>query len=117
MHWNVLGTDEFEAWYTHTLDDAQRAAVAARVDLLEQYGPQLGRPTIDTLAGSKLANLKELRVSKGGALRVIFIFDPKRSAVLLLGGSKTGRWSEWYATAIPEAETLYERYLDETGQS
>lgn len=61
--------------------------------------------------------MKELRVSKGGAIRVLFAFDPKRQAVLLLGGDKTGRWNAWYAEAIPLADDLFDEYLAETGQA
>ena len=75
----------------------------------------LDRPLVDTLAGSRLHNLKELRVPSG-AIRVLFVFDPRRTAILLLGGDKTDRWREWYERAIPEAERLYADYLKETGQ-
>jgi hypothetical protein len=81
-----------------------------------EKGPALGRPLVDTIVGSTLSNLKELRVSKSGALRILFVFDPLRQAVLLLGGNKTGRWEEWYREAIPEAERLYGIYLDELRQ-
>lgn len=57
--------------------------------------------------------MKELRASEGGALRVMFAFDPRRHAILLVGGDKTGRWSEWYEWAIPVADDLYDVYLDE----
>jgi hypothetical protein len=87
--------------------------VIAGVQELEVHGPALGRPLVDTLKGSQLPNLKELRVSKGGALRVLFAFNPLRTAILLLGGDKSGRWSEWYETAIPEAEMLYAEHLEE----
>jgi hypothetical protein len=65
----------------------------------------LGR---DTLTGTKLPNLKELRTTaEGSHLRVLFAFDPRRAAILLLGGDTTGRWEEWYRKAIPQAERLY----------
>ena len=57
-------------------------------------------------------NMKELRVSAGGRrLRVLFLFDPRGTAVLLLGGDKTGSWSDWYADAVAQADEIYERYL------
>jgi hypothetical protein len=59
--------------------------------------------------------MKELRVSKGGALRVLFAFDPRRNAILLLGGDKSGQWTEWYEWAIPAADLLYDLYLTELG--
>lgn len=88
----------------------------ARVELLETEGPSLGRPTVDSIVGARHPNMKELRVSKGGAIRILFASDPRRQAVLLIGGDKTGRWSAWYETAIPPADDLFDRYLDETGQ-
>ena len=112
MAWEVEFTDEFAAWFDG-LTTAQQTAIAARVLELETEGPQLGRPTVDTLQGSRIPNLKELRISAGGALRILFVFDPRRMAVLLLGGDKTGDWSEWYKTAIPEAEAIYEALLAE----
>lgn len=72
--WEVVYTDEFGVWFAQ-LDDEQQDAVIARVDLLESEGPALGRPTVDTIRGSRHPNMKELRVSKGGAIRVLFAFD------------------------------------------
>jgi hypothetical protein len=57
--------------------------------------------------------MKELRASEGGALRVLFMFDPRRQVILLLGGDKTGHWSEWYVRAIPVADDLYDDYIEE----
>ena len=65
------------------------------------------------VAMSRHNNMKELRVSKGGALRVLFAFDPRRHAILLLGGDKSGRWSEWYRWAVPAADDLYDTHLGE----
>jgi hypothetical protein len=56
--------------------------------------------------------MKELRVVRGGALRILFAFDPRRAAILLLGGDKTGQWNEWYRTAVPEADRLYDEHLN-----
>ena len=80
--------------------------------MLAEYGPTLGRPLVDTLAGSKLANLKELRPRRTN-IRVLFIFDPWRSAILLVAGDKSGQWDKWYRTAIPHADQLYDDYLAE----
>jgi hypothetical protein len=112
MAWQVEVTDEFTAWY-EGLDPEQQDRVNAAIDELEERGPALGRPWVDTLAGSKLANLKELRVHRDGHLRILFVFDPRRTAILLLGGDKTRQWAEWYRWAIPEAERLYDMYLEE----
>lgn len=112
----MVYTDQFGAWF-ETLDEDQQDAVIARVELLEMEGPALGRPTVDTIEGSRHPNMKELRVSKGGAIRILFAFDPRRQAILPLGGDKKGQWSTWYAQAIPQADDLFDEYLDETGQS
>jgi len=84
------------------------------VELLAEQGPQLDRPYADRIRGSKYHNMKELR-PRGAAktCRVLFLFDPRRQAILLLGGDKRGEWESWYTEAIPKAERLYERYLDE----
>lgn len=111
MVWNVEGTDEFHRWFSG-LTSSERIAVAAKIDLLEEKGPSLGRPHADTLKGSALTNLKELIIQHAGdPYRVIFAFDPRRTAVLLLGGRKTD--NRWYKTAVPEAERIYKRYLQE----
>jgi hypothetical protein len=75
--WEVLYTDEFGKWF-EALAEKQQDAIIARVDLLEQHGPALGRPVVDTVAHSRHANMKELRVSAEGALRILFAFDPAR---------------------------------------
>lgn len=110
--WEVEFTDEFGEWW-ETLSLEQQAEVRKRVNLLQQKGPALGRPTVDTITGSTISNLKELRTSAAGILRILFVFDPRRTAILLLGGDKTGQWVEWYEWAIPEAERLYVVYLEE----
>ena len=110
--WEVEFTDEFGEWWS-SLSLEQQAEVRKRVNLLQQRGPALGRPTVDTITGSTISNLKELRTSAAGTLRILFVFDPRRTAILLLGGDKTGQWVEWYEWAIPEAERLYAIYLEE----
>jgi hypothetical protein len=107
--WEIEYTDEFELWWDELVKDDQERVQAA-VEILEQTGPALGRPMVDTLKGSRLPNLKELR-PRGGHLRVLFAFDPRRVALLLLGGDKSGRWSDWYAEAIPAAEARYGEHL------
>lgn len=99
-------------------DADTRAAIAAAVRFLEVDGPQLGRPRADTLNGSKLANLKELRVSKGSEpVRCAYIFDPKRQAVLLCGGNKQGKSGkseeQFYKDLIKVAEAEYSKYLQQ----
>src|SRR5262245_53987980 len=107
--WEIEGTDEFATWFNE-LSNNDRASVIAAVDELERRGPALGRPLVDTIQSSRHANMKELR-PRGGNLRVLFAFNPLRSAILLLGGDKTHRWSEWYRQAIPGADALYDEHL------
>lgn len=101
MEWKVEYTNEFERWFDE-LTDGQQIAVYDRVELLRQRGPDLRRPIVGEISSSCYPNMKELRASEGGALRVLFIFDPRRTAILLLGGDKSGRWEEWYLEAIPQ---------------
>lgn len=111
MPWEIEYTDEFEAWWDSLdVDEQERVAVAVRV--LEQLGPGLGRPWVDTLEGSRHPNMKELR-PRGGHLRVLFAFDPRRTALLLIGGDKAGLWTAWYEVAIPAADQLYDAHLTE----
>jgi hypothetical protein len=83
--------------------------------VLERIGPTEGRPLVDTITASRIANLKELRPPSSGRseIRILFVFDPWRSAILLVAGDKAGQWSRWYRAAIPEAERLYADYLDQ----
>ena len=116
--WEVSGTDEFATWYDE-LDKDEQSAIEKRIDLLADQGPALRRPVVGEITSSKYQNMKEPRASAGPAkLRVLFLFDPRREAILLLGGDKSEdqQWNYWYPTAIATAETLYENYLNETGQ-
>src|SRR5687768_13399343 len=82
--------------------------------MLRDRGPQLGRPLVDTVTGSRHKNMKELRPGSAGRsdLRVLFAFDPARSAILLVGGDKAGRWQDWYRSAIPLADDRYDSHLE-----
>ncbi|HEY7414099.1 MAG TPA: type II toxin-antitoxin system RelE/ParE family toxin [Ktedonobacteraceae bacterium] len=111
MAWEVEYTDEFDAWW-ETLTIVQQEAINTAVTLLEASGPGWGRPFVDTISSSRHPNMKELRPRRGH-LRILFAFDPRRTAILLLGGDKSGRWQEWYEVAIPQAEELYDLYLEE----
>jgi hypothetical protein len=110
--WNIEFTDEFAEWWASLAAD-QQAAVEAGVRLLEEYGPSLSRPHADTIKGSRHSNMKELRVQRQGRpLRTFFAFDPRRSAILLIGGDKTGD-DRFYERMIPLADELYDNYLRE----
>ena len=110
--WEVAYTDEFEEWW-RGLTQAQQEALDDRVMLLAEVGPALKRPMVGDVAASRHNNMEELRVSKEGALRVLFAFDPRRHAILLLGGNKSGQWTEWYQWAVPAADDLYDSHLSE----
>ncbi len=110
--WEIEYTNEFEDWW-RDLTQEQQEALDERVLLLSEHGPSLKRPVVGEITASRHPNMKELRVSKSGALRVLFAFDPRRHAILLLGGDKTGRWEDWYRRAIPAADDLYDVHLRE----
>ena len=110
MAWEIEFTDQFGDWYK-SLDERSRDRVVAAVELLEEDGPGLGRPFVDTVKGSRHANMKELR-PRGGNLRILFAFDPRRMAILLIGGDKTNRWQAWYREFIPLADRLYDEHLE-----
>jgi hypothetical protein len=97
------------------LDDLSKALIADALDRLADDGPNLGRPLVDRVQGSRIHNLKELRPASAGSseIRILFVFDPWRSAIVLVGGDKSGNWRSWYREAIPEAERLYDEYLAE----
>ena len=84
--WAVEYTDQFDDWY-QTLTEEEQDMVVARVELLESAGPGLGRPVVDSIRQSRHPNMKELRAE--GSLRALFAFDPRRAAILLIGGDKS----------------------------
>jgi hypothetical protein len=111
MVWDIELTDQAMEWLL-SLDRADRAAITGALDILEHYGPNLGRPVADSIKGTRHHNMKELR-SVGGNLRALFCFDPRRTAIVLLGGDKTNDWVDWYRRNIPLAEKLYDEYLED----
>jgi hypothetical protein len=112
--WEVGVSDEFRTWYESLSEDEQDSVIVS-VTLLEQHGPALGRPHVDTIRTSRYSNMKELRVQhRGRPYRILFIFDTRRLAYLILGGDKTGD-NAWYARMVPEADAIYARYLKEIG--
>lgn len=117
MEWEILMTAQVEAFLDELYDsdrDTHRLVNQA-ILVLERNGPVEGRPLVDSIVASTLPNMKELRPPSGGRseIRVLFCFDPWRSAILLIAGDKSGQWSRWYRDAIPEAEELYAEYLKE----
>jgi hypothetical protein len=106
--WAVLFSEEAEDWMAG-LDDADFTAIIAAATELEERGPALGRPIVDSIKGSRHHNMKELRA---GTLRALFVFDPLRQAIVLVGGDKRDDWTGWYERNIPLADDLYDDYLN-----
>jgi hypothetical protein len=107
--WKVEYTDQFEDWWL-TLSEQEQEALTAAVEALEDRGPALARPFVDVIQASRHSNMKELR-PRGGHIRVMFAFDPRRTAILLIGGDKTGQWESWYEEMVPIADRLYDEHL------
>ncbi|WP_368904576.1 type II toxin-antitoxin system RelE/ParE family toxin [Taklimakanibacter lacteus] len=96
-----------------TLTEAEQISIAAHVRKLEQRGPNLPFPYSSGVTGSRHAHMRELRVQSGGRpLRVFYAFDPRRMAILLIGGDKTGD-KRFYHRMIPIADALYDIHLVE----
>jgi hypothetical protein len=110
--WDVEIGDEFESEFDALPEDVQDE-ILAHSRLLQEYGPQLGRPRVDTLNGSRHANMKELRFNAAdGAWRVAFAFDPRRHAILLVAGDKSGGSEKrFYNELIRKADTRFDAHL------
>jgi hypothetical protein len=110
--WDVEFTDEFEAWWD-SLSPEEQDAVDVVVVMLEQAGPHLPFPYSTKITSSRLGHLRELRVQhRGVPYRVLYAFDPRRVALLLIGGTKAGD-DRWYEKYVPMADTLYDEHLKE----
>ncbi len=115
MAWEVEYTDEFGEWWD-SLDQGEQVAVSATVGLLEARGPQLPFPYSSGIEGSKHGHMRELRVQyKGEPYRILYAFDPRRVALLLLGGCKGGD-DRWYITNVPIADRLLDEHLQALDQ-
>lgn len=112
VRWVVEIGDEFEPEFDALHEDVQ-TEILALSRLLQQFGPQLGRPRVDTLNGSRHANMKELRFSAAdGEWRVAFAFDPKRTAILLVAGDKSGASEKrFYRELIRKADDRFDAHL------
>lgn len=113
MEWKLAIHPEVREWLHQQRKDRKTAdLIASAIKYGLEQGPQGGRPLIDTLAGSRLKNLKELRPGSSGhsEIRILLIFDQGTHMALLVAGDKSGKWSKWYDEAIPEAERRYEAY-------
>jgi hypothetical protein len=105
--WEIRFHADLRPWY-EALDHGTHIRVEGVIDYLAKQGPGLGRPTVDTVTASRHRNMKELRT---GSVRILFAFDPRRRAILLVGGDKRGQWEQWYKTAIPLADDRYDQHL------
>ncbi|GET41925.1 hypothetical protein MiSe_67390 [Microseira wollei NIES-4236] len=112
MAYEVEYTDEFEEWYV-TLDEQTQDSIDSAVQLLEERGPNLPFPRSSGVNGSRHQHMRELRVQhQGEPYRILYAFDPRRIAILLLGGNKKGN-DRWYEENIPKADKLYDQLLKE----
>ena len=110
MAWDVEYTDEFEGWWD-ILDGNEQESVASYVRLLEERGTQLPFPYSSGIETSRHTHMRELRVQhKGSPYRILYAFDPRRTAILLIGGDKTGN-DRWYEEFVPLADRLYDEHL------
>lgn len=112
VNWTVLFQDAFDAEFL-ALDEALQDELLAHAKLLGEFGPNLGRPTVDGLKGSKHANMKELRFGwQGGVWRIAFAFDPKRQAILLVAGDKGGAdQRRFYKRLIAVADERFDEHM------
>lgn len=113
MTWQVNLHDAFEEEFAAFDRDVQTELLAI-ASMLSEFGPQLGRPYVDTLKGSKHSNMKELRFTAGdGQWRAAFAFDPKRRAIILVAGDKTGgSQKRFYKQLIAKADKRFSAHLD-----
>jgi hypothetical protein len=110
--YEVEFTDEFEDWWNGLTADEQES-VDFSVRLLEEQGIHLKRPHADTVNHSRFSNMRELRCQhEGRPYRILYAFDPRRTAMLLVGGDKTGN-ARWYEEYVPQADAIYARHLRE----
>ncbi|WP_348269459.1 type II toxin-antitoxin system RelE/ParE family toxin [Edaphobacter paludis] len=115
MAYDVSVTEIFKDWYEE-LSMEEQASVEYVVDLLIEAGPALAHPHSSGINASKFSHMRELRIQhKGRPYRVLYAFDPTRSALLILGGDKTGD-DRWYDKMVPKADKLYEDHLKELKQ-
>lgn len=112
MNWTVLFHDAFDAEF-QALAEGLQDELLAHAKLLGSFGPNLGRPTVDSLKGSKHANMKQMRFDwDGGVWRVAFAFDPKRQAILLVGADKGGAdQRRFYKRLIAVADGRFDAHL------
>jgi hypothetical protein len=112
VEWAIEYTDEFERWW-NSLDEEEQISVAGVVGMLEKLGPLLPHPYSSAIRTSRHGHMRELRIQhRGDPYRVLYAFDPRRVALLLMGGKKGGDDERWYREVIPIADRLYDDHLD-----
>jgi len=111
MTWEVEYTDEFGEWW-NGLTEGEQVAIDAGVELLEKHGPTLGYPRSSKINKSRHKHMRELRIQYAGdPYRVLYAFDPRQYAILLIGGGKVGN-DRWYEEYVPAADKLYDDHLE-----
>lgn len=110
--WEVENSDVFDEWFKAQSVELQDDVLAV-MQVLSELGPNLGRPYVDTLNGSKYPNMKELRIQfEGDPIRAFFAFDPERKAIILCAGDKTGlNEKRFYKDMIKLADKEYHKHL------
>jgi hypothetical protein len=112
VSWEIEYTEEFGEWWDG-LDEGAQERIRASVLLLSDYGPNLDYPHCSAVSGSRHSHMRELRVQIGGRpFRILHAFNPRRTAILLIGGDKSGN-DRWYETFIPIADRLYDQHIEE----
>jgi hypothetical protein len=110
--WEVEFSDEFGAWWD-SLTTAEQESVDYTVSLLQELGPMLKMPHSSGIETSRHKHMRELRIQHGGRpYRVLYAFDSRRTAILLIGGDKTGR-DRWYEEFVALADAVYDRHLQD----
>ena len=111
MEWLIVFDPDFRIWF-YQQEQGFQDETFALLGVLTEFGPKLGRPRVDTLEGSSFKNMKELRIQyQGNPWRILFAFDPRRQAILLVGGNKSDN-KRWYKKNIPIADKRYAKYLE-----
>lgn len=112
MAWQIEYTDEFGNWWASLTEDEQ-IEITAHVELLEEKGPGLPFPYSSGVESSRHSHLRELRIQhRGNPYRIFYAFDPRRVAILLIGGNKAGN-DRFYARYVPVADELYDEHMNE----
>ncbi|WP_405883426.1 MULTISPECIES: type II toxin-antitoxin system RelE/ParE family toxin [unclassified Streptomyces] len=111
--WEIMLLEPVETWFLKLCEGDPESANRITEAFQAREGSNLGRPMVDRIHGSRLHRLKELRPGSSGQteMRMLFVFDHEREAVIPVAGDKSGRWSDWYRESIPVAELRYAEFL------